>query len=424
MASPAPRASADRARRPSPNVAAVVVLVALAGALLLWQRPWHDDSPAAGVVPLPADAPAQLTAQLRDLSEASSEAGFVAMMGDLPAARDFGRRTWRSLQAVAAPGATFRYISGGEVPDRADGSATAVAEVEWRPSGESGLDPAVTHRSTVDLTVTPQDDGTLSIVGAGQQAGSAPLWLLGAVTVDRDDRRVVLSIDGGGVDRPVPEMASQARSAVERAVPDARGDLVVVSPATQAQMAAMVGQPEDAVAQIAAVTTDIDGDTATRDAVVVLNPDVFATMDQRAAQVVLSHEATHALTPAVGTTAANWVVEGFADYVALRDDPAPLTVSAGQILREVSAGRGPTQLPADADFGSTQHGLGAVYESAWMVFRMLGEQHPPSALVTFYEAVIGGAPVDEALETSFGLTVDQLTSDWLDYLTKSASTVS
>ncbi|MET0449598.1 MAG: hypothetical protein ABW004_14380 [Aeromicrobium sp.] len=415
---------ADRTLRPSPNVAAVLVLAVLAAALLLWQRPWQDSPSAAGPVALPADAPAQLTAQLRDLSAARTESAFVDAFGALPAARELGTRTWRSLQAVAAPGASIRYISGGDVPDAADGSATVVTEVEWRPAEGSGLDPAVTHRSTVDLTVAPQEDGSLSLTGAARRAGSVPLWLLGAVTVERDDSRVVVSIDGGGVTLPVGRMTSEARAAVEKAVPAAAGDLVVISPGTQEQMAAIVGQPEDAVAQIAAVTTDIDGDTSTRDAVVVLNPIVFATMDQRAAQVVLSHEATHALTPAVGTTAPNWVVEGFADYVALRDDTAPLSVSAAQILSEVAAGRGPTALPEDADFGSTQHGLGAVYESAWMVFRMLGEQHPESQVVDFYTDVIGGTPVEQALDASFGLTVDRLTADWLGYLTKSASTVS
>ena len=45
-------------------------------------------------------------------------------------------------------------------------------------------------------------------------------------------------------------------------------------------------------------------------------------------------------------------------------------------------------------------------------------------MVGFYRAVIGGAPVERALEASFGLTVDELTAQWRAYLTKSASTVS
>lgn len=400
------------------------MLVVLAAALLLWQRPWQQEAADSDVATLPAEVPTQLTAQLRTLSAATTESGFVAATGDLPAARTLGERTWQSLLAVAAPGTTFRYLSGGDVPDRKDGSAVALVEIEWRPSKDSGLDAGVTHRSTVALRIAPQDDGGLSIVGAGYRSGSVPLWLAGAVTVERGQGQVVLAVDGGDPSLQVDEMTSAARATVEDVVPAADRELVVVSPRTQAQMAAIVGQAQDDVAQIAAVTTDIDGDTSTSEPVVVLNPDVFATMDRRAAQVVLAHEATHALTPAVGAAAPQWVVEGFADFVALRDDTAPLSVSAAQILGEVTAGRGPTGLPEDADFGSTQHGLGAVYESAWMIFRMLGQQHTQADVVAFYQDVIGGTPVDEALRASFGLTTDELTADWIDYLTKSASTVS
>jgi hypothetical protein len=405
-------------------VAAAVVLAVLAAGLVLWQRPWHQAPDDRDAAVLPVDAPARLTSQLRELSAAGTESRFVSTWGDLPAARTLGERTWRSLRTVAAPGRSFRYISGGDVADRADGSATAIVEIAWRPAAGTGLDPAVTHRSTVDLRVAPQDDGGLSVVDAAYRAGSVPLWLAGAVTTERADGRVVLAVDGGDPDLPVAAMTSRARATVESVVPATDSDLVVVSPRTQAQMAAIVGQPRDAVEQIAAVTTDIDGDASTSDPVVVLNPDVFASMDRRAAQVVLSHEATHALTPAVGATAPDWVVEGFADWVALREDTAPLSVSAGQILAEVAAGRGPDRLPEDADFGSTQHGLGAVYESAWLVFRLLGEEHPEADVVGFYEDVVGGRPVERALRSSFGLTLDELTDDWTRYLTKSASTVS
>lgn len=401
------------------------MLVVLAAGLLLWQQPWQDDAPSDdGVVPLPADASSQLTTQLRDLSNAGSEADFVAASGALPEAEKFSRRTWRALQAVAKPGASFRYISGGEVADRDDGSATAVVEVAWQPAEQSGFDPAVTHRSTVELRVAPERDGTFSIIGAGPSSSSVPMWLIGDVAVDSGDGRVVVRVDGGDAALPVEDMASAARAAVEKVVPDAEGSLTIVSPRTQEQMAEIVGQPADAVAQIAAITTGLDGDTTSRDAVVVLNPTVFSTMDRRAAQIVLSHEATHSLTPVVGSAAPNWVVEGFADFVALRDDTASLSISAGQVLAEVRAGRTPERLPTDADFGSTRHGLGAVYESAWMIFRMLGENHSDRAIVGFYQRVIGGETAEKALEASFGLTLDELTADWRAYLTKSASMVS
>jgi hypothetical protein len=198
-----------------------------------------------------------------------------------------------------------------------------------------------------------------------------------------------------------------------------------VSPHTQAQMAHVVGQPAEQLRQIAAVTTRLGGEAGSaRDDVVVLNPTVFATMDRRAAQVVVTHEATHLLTRAVGTRSESWVVEGFADFVALHDDSAPLSVSAGQILAQVRSDGAPERLPAADDFGAERHGLGAVYESAWLVFRMLGERHGDAAVVDFYESVMAGKPLADALGASFDLTIDRLTAQWRAYLAKSASTVS
>lgn len=405
-------------------MAAVLVLAILAAALLLWQQPWKAEPARDEAVPLPADASSRLTAQLRDLSEADTEAAFVAAAGDSKAGRAFGRRTWESLQAVAAPGATLRYISGGDVADRADGSATAVVEAQWRPSAQSGLDPSVTHRSTVELRVAPARDGSFSIVGASQLSGAVPLWLVGSVSVDESDGRSVVRVDGGDKALAVDEMTAKARAVVEQSLPGAKGRLTFISPRTQAQMAEIVGQDAAAVAQIAAVTTSLDAGSTAETVVVVLNPAVFATMDSRAAQIVLSHEATHALTGAVGTPAENWIVEGFADWVALRSDTAPLSLSAGQILAEVTAGRTPDRLPSDADFGSTQHGLGALYESSWMIFRLLGERYGDAAVVSFYESALRGTSTAAALRSAFGIDQAQLTAAWRTYLTKSASTVS
>lgn len=397
------------------------MLAVLGAAIVLWQQPWRGDGDASdAVATLPADAPALLTSQLRDLSQAGTENAFVDAFGDLPAAERLGGRTWRSMRAVAAPGATFRYVSGGDVADRSDGSAAATVDVSWRASASSGLDPAVARTSTIVMRIAPQADGALSLVGAERAKGDVPIWLLGDVTVDPAGAATVVRIDGGDGSLPVDDMTAAARTAVERAVPGVEGGLTIVSPRTQGQMAAVVGQGTDAIAQIAAVSTGIAGDSTAQDPVVVLNPAVFASMDRRAAQVVLTHEATHVLTRAVGTQVANWVVEGFADFVALRDDTAPLSISAGQVLAEVRAGRLPRALPADTDFGSTQHGLGAVYESAWMAFRLLAADRGEADVVAFYQRAMRGEPVARALRATCGLSVGELTSEWRAYLQRSA----
>lgn len=423
MASASAGGLADPGRRLGPNAVAVLVLIALGVALLVWQRPWQESDDA--VVGIPSDASSRLTAQFRTLTEADSEAAFVAAAGSSREAKAFARQAWEAREALGAHAVELRYVSGGDVADRADGSALATVDVSWRAGDEIGVDDTTAHTSSVAFRVVPQADGDFSVIAARPREGALPVWLAGDVAVERSSGSVVIRVDGGDEELPVETMATAARAAVARVVPDTKGDVTVVSPHTQSQMAQLVGQPIDQVRQIAAVTTRLDGHGGTSaDTVIVLNPTVFSTMDRRAAQVVLTHEATHLLTSAVGTRAESWVVEGFADFVALRDDSAPLSVSAGQILAEVEAGRAPTRLPTAADFDAEGHGLGAVYESAWMIFRMLGEQYGDARVVAFYEAVMSDTELDDALATSFGLTVDQLTTEWRAYLAKSASTVS
>lgn len=401
------------------------MLALVAGAILLWQQPWAGADERDENASIPADASTQLTKQFRAMTAADDESSFIAAFGSGTAAATFARTTWTSLQALGARDVGLRYISGGEVADSPDGSARAVAEVSWRPGSESGLRASTEHRSSVEFRVKPQADGGVAIIGAAPRTTLLPIWLMGAVAVERRAGSVVITIDGGQAGTPMGVMAAQARATVLQTLPNLSGQVVVVSPRTPKQMAQAVGQKVEAVGQIAAVTTRLDVAAATaRDAVIVLNPAVFETMDQRAAQIVVSHEATHQLTGAVGTRAETWVVEGFADYVALRDDKAPLSASAGQILAEVTAGRLPDKLPDATAFDAAGHGLGAVYESSWMIFRMLAEQHGNARVVQFYQSVLDGHNVPDALRDAFGVTEKQLTRQWQNYLMKSASTVS
>jgi hypothetical protein len=107
----------------------------------------------------------------------------------------------------------------------------------------------------------------------------------------------------------------------------------------------------------------------------------------------------------------------------LHDDDAPLSLSAGQVLRQVKEDGPPQALPSSNDFGQGEH-LGAVYESAWMVFRMLGERYSDDVILAFYRDVMSGTDVASAVRRAFDLSVAELTEQWRSYLTKSASTVS
>jgi len=188
-------------------------------------------------------------------------------------------------------------------------------------------------------------------------------------------------------------------------------------PAADNTAAMLLGQDVDNLEQIAAVTTTIDGSRSGRaPAEIVLNPAVFDDLRHKAAQLVVSHEVTHAAT---GVTAAEmplWVAEGFADYVALSSGRIPLDRAASQILAHVRKHDVPARIPTEKQFAADRHGLGRTYESAWLIFRMLGAYYGNDAVVSFYDEVRTGTPVESALLHTTGIGLDQLTTAWQGYL--------
>ena len=410
--------------RLSPNQIAGAILAVLAIAFVLWQQPWDTDAPPEKPT-ISADAGVVIASQIRALGNARSESEFIAAAGDSEAAREWAKQTYANIGLIGATDIRMRFVKGGKDAARADGATEATVEVSWRPGSETGLAEQQTDQADTTFVLDPSANGTFAIRDAVRGKGALPLWLAGKLDTARTKGTTVITVDGGDMAKPILDEAASAYAAVSKVVTGAKSRLVVVSPHTQTQAAELLDQSTASIEQIAAVTTTIDASNNVKaPVVVILNPAVFATMDARAAQVVMSHEATHLMTDAATAEIEPWVVEGFADFVALHDDKAPLSVSAGQILRSVKKDGPPDQLPTAGDFGTIQHGLGGTYESAWMVFRMLGERFGDDDIMQFYKAVLDGTPTAAATESTFGLSVAEITRDWRAYLAKSASITS
>jgi hypothetical protein len=212
------------------------------------------------------------------------------------------------------------------------------------------------------------------------------------------------------------EFAALARRAVpqvRRVLPGWRGGLVVEVPASQDALDAALGAARGAYAGIAAVTTTVDGSRSRRSpSHVFVNPQVFGPLRARGAQVVITHEATHIATDAANSTAPTWLVEGFADYVALRSQPLPLATTAATISSFVRRHGVPRTLPSDTDFAAGSPHLEARYESAWLACRMLADDAGTPALVGLYRAVDEGASVATALRRYVGLTPAAFVRQW------------
>lgn len=399
------------AKRLAANLAAAGLLLALVAGVLAWQRPWVPSHGPEATSTVPADARARLAQQFQRLTDARSKAAFVAAAGRSDAARTAAADIWDARRTLGVEGVAFEYRRGGQAPDRADGTTSAQVDVTWRGGSSSARFRMAPTRRGFDL------------VSVSQAANTAlPVWLAGRVEVERSSDVTVIAIDGGEDDVDAFDLARRAARTVREVVPDAAGRLTVVVPADAATAADVLGRPTRAVTPIAAVSTALGGVQGSP--AIVVNPDLFGGMDGRAQRVVMAHEATHVLTGVVRRNIDLWVAEGFADYVALRNDRAPLSVSAGQILRRVEERGAPKRLPTAEDFDESTHGLSTVYEAAWMAFRMLGERHGDAAVRGFYADVVAGESVAAAAQEWFGATIAGITADWRRYLTKSASIVS
>ncbi|MET0997257.1 MAG: hypothetical protein ABWX73_00960, partial [Marmoricola sp.] len=121
---------------------------------------------------------------------------------------------------------------------------------------------------------------------------------------------------------------------------------------------------------------------------------------------------THVATDATFTSMPTWLLEGFADFVALDGAGVPVEVAAGQILTRIRKNGLPRRLPTSADLDPTATGLGATYEEAWLACRFLAEEYGADRLVTFYRKVGGGASVEEAFRSELGTTQPRFVAQW------------
>ena len=183
--------------------------------------------------------------------------------------------------------------------------------------------------------------------------------------------------------------AEAAVPVVRDVLPQWDGKLVVEVPGSEEALDAALGAEPGSYADIAAVTASVDG-TITPDSQVhvFVNPDVYDDLEPVGGQVVISHEATHLATGAPLTSGVPlWLLEGFADYVALHAVDLPITTTAGQIIQQVRADGPPDHLPGQPEFDQADSHLGAAYESAWVACLVLADAGGQDALVRLYEAV-------------------------------------
>lgn len=344
-----------------------------------------------------------------------SAARALAPAGDSRSAALLGAVV-ENARALRVTDFSLRYLDEQSAP-AADGAWQAAVAVTWQ---FAGFDP-VPARAEVGFGFDVED-GRAALVSIGGGELRAPVWLTGPVEVRRTLTALVL-VAGSALD--ADQYARRAAAAIPvttLVLRTWRPALVVEVPESAAALDRALDAAPGEYAQIAAVTTTVDGSVAAVAPVhVFVNPEVFARLQPAGAQVVMSHEAVHVATDAANSATPLWLLEGFADYVALRDVDLPLSTTAGQIIRQVRREGLPRELPGGPEFDTSTSHLGAAYESAWLACRVLADAGGERALVRFYARVDDGLPVPRALRAVFGLTERRFTQAWRERLSDLAA---
>ena len=352
---------------------------------------------------------AALIDMLKEMSSAVVKhdgASFVEAAGSTP----WARTTWRNLEAFGVGQIDLRYVAGRSGP------ADISVAVAWTPGGRAVYDGTRTMAHRVRFTVGVSAAGQPAVLGASPVGHSPlPVWLLGRLKVH--------SVSGAAVVRHGLDVAHAtdvealtrrattiAHAALDKATAGPPRQVVVIAPGTSKQAAKLVGP--DKLTGVAAITATVDGSGSRQAPVhVLLNPAEFQRLRPRAAQVVVTHEVTHALTGAAAAAMPLWVAEGFADWVGLRAVRLPIDLAAGPLLASVRRSGPPARLPTRADF-ARQHPAAIAYEAASTAFRSLARRVGEKAVVCFHADVVAGRPMNSALRTNTGMGVAELTRLW------------
>lgn len=393
-----------------------LVVAAFAAALAVGTSSCSDNTsiaPPAASTESPLARATEARGTIADLSEAlaGGDRKAAAALG-IAGSRDLLSEVVDNVEALDLVDVSLRFVE-----DRS--SVAPQDDVGFGPGAWIGT-VAVTYRlqdwdaETTEvetpMTFVPGEGGQL-IAAIGGIDGRTPLWLSGPVTAVASGRTLVIARGDAG-----PQYSRLARQAiidVAKVLPDWQGPLVIEVPANQRELNQLLDAPQERYANIAAVTAAVDGSLIRTSPVhVFVNPNVFDPLGPRAAQVVISHETAHVATSANFVDIPVWLLEGFADYVALAHSAIPVRTAAAQILAEVRRDGPPTRLPTAEDLAPTAPGLGATYEEAWLANRFIAQEYGEEKLIAFYQAVSDGTAVATAFREILGTTEAAFVARW------------
>ncbi|MCF2533736.1 hypothetical protein [Yinghuangia soli] len=159
--------------------------------------------------------------------------------------------------------------------------------------------------------------------------------------------------------------------------------------------------------------------------VVDVNSGYFTSSDPDRAGALLRHEMAHALITPLRTELAGqnqpvWIVEGFADWLALRSHRGHQAADLTEARAYVRSGRFSGTLPTDADlYQADPVGNAASYELAHLALLRIEQTRGAAAvyrLVADVYADPSPVAVDAAIKQATGMERTEFEADWAQYV--------
>lgn len=389
--------------------------------------PVEGDPPSAAVpvkYDLPSGQAREVIAAQQAALRTSNAAAFARTWAPGPrGGRQRGRAVAANLHALGVTAIQLRLVAASRTstgPSRADSHVwERDVNVHW------SLTPEVAARVTSRLRYTFVSKRSRLYVRAVTvpRGEPAPPWLADRLHVRRgSDVRVATATTPGDATR-LHRLLKVANHDI--APLGLQHDSVVLAylPATASQFGEALGAAPQEYDGMAAVTTTLAGSDRPRAPMaIIINPRVWPRLRPIGARVVVTHEAVHALTGPVTLDMPAWLVEGFADDVAIRAAGVPLAVATRQALGSVRRQGAPDRLPTERDFSGERSELERAYQLSRLAMCAIRNVHGQRGLVSFYRHVATGrGGVAAALHRELATSRDTLTRQWRSHLLRLAS---
>lgn len=257
----------------------------------------------------------------------------------------------------------------------------------------------------------------------------APIWLTGPIRLTHADGVTVL--DGRVASAATPPSSAPvggsaasstgmswgtigqsardglARAGLGKLSSGWNGQLVVEVPATTAALGQVMGLPSRAVMGFGAVTLvedggqpsgqpsgspteattgasgSVDPDAPAAAVRILVNPVTAGALSTSQATLLLTHEAVHVATAALGPPPAgrHWLSEGLAEWVALGSVPDQLEMVGDIAGDECLATAGRPGVPSDADLAADPPAARRAYATAWTIVAELAAEQGSDAVI-------------------------------------------